>query len=645
MASSTSYEAKHIQVLEGLEPVRKRPGMYIGSTDQRGLHHLVTEIVDNSVDEALAGFAKNVWITIHPDYKVEVIDDGRGIPVAKHPKVGKSTLEVVMTMLHAGGKFGGGGYKVSGGLHGVGASAVNALSEWLRVEVKRDGKIYSQEYKAGNPQAPVKEGDAPYPDGRTAKAWESAESGTRTIFLADKSIFSTLEVDFATIDAKLRDRAYLVAGLAFHLYDERDLSERHYFFDAGLVALVKHLNKNRLVINQRIMHASKDVDGIGVEVAIQYNDGFNETVDSFANVIATPEGGTHLTGFRMALTRAINDYAKKNGFVKDDEGLTSEDMREGLTAVIAIKMDSERLQFESQTKEKLGNAEVLPAVQSVVKSGIDQYFEENPTDARRIMEKIVLASQARLAARAARDAVIRKGALEGMSLPGKLADCQEKDPAVSELYIVEGDSAGGSAKQGRDRKFQAILPLGGKILNTERARLDKVIQHEELKDLIIAMGAGIGETFDIEKVRYHRVIIMTDADVDGEHILTLLLTFFYRYMPQVIERGFLYIAQPPLYRVASGSDEQYAHNDAQRDEIIKSFGSKNVVLQRYKGLGEMNAEQLWETTMNPQNRVLRQVMIETLEKADEVFNMLMSDLVPPRKRFIQTHAKTATLDV
>ncbi len=645
MASSTSYEAKHIQVLEGLEPVRKRPGMYIGSTDQRGLHHLVTEIVDNSVDEALAGFAKNVWITIHPDYKVEVVDDGRGIPVAKHPKVGKSTLEVVMTMLHAGGKFGGGGYKVSGGLHGVGASAVNALSEWLRVEVKRDGKIYSQEYKAGNPQAPVKEGDAPYPDGRTAEAWESAESGTRTIFLADKSIFSTLEVDFATIDAKLRDRAYLVAGLAFHLYDERDLSERHYFFDAGLVALVKHLNKNRLVINQRIMHASKDVDGIGVEVAIQYNDGFNETVDSFANVIATPDGGTHLTGFRMALTRAINDYAKKNGFVKDDEGLTSEDMREGLTAVIAIKMDSERLQFESQTKEKLGNAEVLPAVQSVVKSGIDQYFEENPTDARRIMEKIVLASQARLAARAARDAVIRKGALEGMSLPGKLADCQEKDPAVSELYIVEGDSAGGSAKQGRDRKFQAILPLGGKILNTERARLDKVIQHEELKDLIIAMGAGIGETFDIEKVRYHRVIIMTDADVDGEHILTLLLTFFYRYMPQVIERGFLYIAQPPLYRVASGSDEQYAHNDAQRDEIIKSFGNKNVVLQRYKGLGEMNAEQLWETTMNPQNRVLRQVMIETLEKADEVFNMLMSDLVPPRKRFIQTHAKTATLDV
>ena len=642
--AESAYEAKHIQVLEGLEPVRKRPGMYIGSTDQRGLHHLVTEIVDNSVDEALAGFAKNVWITVHPDSKIEVIDDGRGIPVAKHPKVGKSTLEVVMTMLHAGGKFGGGGYKVSGGLHGVGASAVNALSEWLRVEVKRDNKIYSQEYKAGQPQGPVKEGDTAYP-GAGELVWKNVRSGTRTIFQPDSGIFSVLDVNFNEIDAKLRDRAYLVAALAFHLYDERDNNERHYFFDAGLVALVKHLNKNKEVINSRIMHSSRDVDGIGVEVAIQYNDGFNETVQSFANVISTPDGGTHLTGFRMALTRAINDYAKKNGFAKDDEALTGEDMREGLTAVIAIKMDSERLQFESQTKEKLGNAEVLPAVQQVVKQGLDQYFEENPSEARRIMEKIVLAAQARLAARAARDAVIRKGALEGMSLPGKLADCQEKDPASSEIYIVEGDSAGGSAKQGRDRKFQAILPLGGKILNTERARLDKVIQHEELKDLIIAMGAGIGETFDIGKVRYHRVIIMTDADVDGEHILTLLLTFFYRYMPQVVEEGYLYIAQPPLYRIAQGTQEKYAHTDVQRDAAIKEFGGKNIVLQRYKGLGEMNAEQLWETTMNPQNRVLRQVKIEDTAKADEVFNMLMSDLVPPRKRFIQTHAKTATLDV
>lgn len=643
--AESGYEAKHIQVLEGLEPVRKRPGMYIGSTDQRGLHHLITEIVDNSVDEALAGFAKNVWIVIHKDNRVEVVDDGRGIPTEKHPKVGKSTLEVVMTMLHAGGKFGGGGYKVSGGLHGVGASAVNALSEWMRVEVKRTGKLFSQEYKIGKPQGPVKEGGEPYPDGATAVVWKNLKSGTRTIFLPDKSVFSTLNIDFGSLNAKLRDRAYLVAGLGFHLYDERDGAEKHYFFDAGLMALVKHLNKNRVVINQKIIHSSQDVEGIGVEFAIQYNDGFNETVESFANVIATPDGGTHLTGFRMALTRAINDYARKNGFVKGEEGLTGEDMREGLTAVIAIKMDSERLQFESQTKEKLGNAEVLPAVQQVVKGGIDQYFEENPSDARRIMEKIVLAAQARLAARAARDAVIRKGALEGLSLPGKLADCQEKDPSVSELYIVEGDSAGGSAKQGRDRKFQAILPLGGKILNTERARLDKVIQHEELKDLIIALGAGIGETFDIEKVRYHRIIIMTDADVDGEHILTLLLTFFYRYIPQVIERGYLYIAQPPLYRVASGAEEKYAHTDAERDDLIKGFNGKAVVIQRYKGLGEMNAGQLWETTMNPQNRILRQVHIDDAAKADEVFNMLMSDEVPPRKRFIQTHAKTATLDI
>ncbi|HET7713198.1 MAG TPA: DNA gyrase subunit B [Patescibacteria group bacterium] len=642
--SESAYEAKHIQVLEGLEPVRKRPGMYIGSTDARGLHHLVTEIVDNSVDEALAGYAKNVWIIVHPDNRIEVLDDGRGIPVEKHPKVGKSTLEVVMTMLHAGGKFGGGGYKVSGGLHGVGASAVNALSEWMRVEVKRGGKIYAQEYKAGNPQGPVKEGDKAYP-GPGEEVWQNISSGTRTIFLPDAKIFSTLEVNFQEIDGKLRDRAYLVAALAFHLYDERNGQERHYFFDAGLVALVKHLNKNKAPVNERIMHSSRDVDGIGVEVAIQYNDGFNETVQSFANVISTPDGGTHLTGFRMALTRAINDYAKKNGYARDDEALTGEDMREGLTAVIAIKMDSERLQFESQTKEKLGNAEVLPAVQQVVKSGLDQYFEENPSEARRIMEKIVLAAQARLAARAARDAVIRKGALEGMSLPGKLADCQEKDPAQSEIYIVEGDSAGGSAKQGRDRKFQAILPLGGKILNTERARLDKVIQHEELKDLIIAMGAGIGETFDIGKVRYHRVIIMTDADVDGEHILTLLLTFFYRYMPQVVEKGYLYIAQPPLYRIAQGTNEKYAHTESERDQAIKEYGGKNVVLQRYKGLGEMNAEQLWETTMNPQNRILRQVRIEDVAKADEIFNMLMSDLVPPRKRFIQTHAKNATLDV
>lgn len=643
MAVNSEYGAKQIQVLEGLEPVRKRPGMYIGSTDERGLHHLVTEIVDNSVDEALAGFARNVWISIHPDNKIEVVDDGRGIPIDTHPKVGKSTLEVVMTMLHAGGKFGGGGYKVSGGLHGVGAAAVNALSEWMRVEVKRGGVLYAQEYKAGVPQGPVKKNDAPYPNGETLQAWEQAKSGTRTIFLPDKKVFSTLDINSKVLNNKLRDRAYLVAGLAFHSFDERANTTQHYCFDAGVVALIKHLNKNRAVINHQIFHVIRDVNGIGVEIAIQYNDGFNETIECFTNVIANPDGGTHLTGFRMALTRSINDYAKKNGFVKD-EGLTGEDMKEGLTAVVAIKMDSDKLQFESQTKEKLGNAEVLPAVQQVVKLGLDQYFEENPTDAKRIMEKIVLASQARLAARAARDAVIRKGALEGSSLPGKLADCQEKDPAQSELYIVEGDSAGGSAKQGRDRKFQAILPLGGKILNTERARLDKIIQHEELKDLIIAMGAGIGETFDIGKSRYHRVIIMTDADVDGEHIRTLLLTFFYRYMPEVIQKGYLYIAQPPLFRVASGKEERYAHTEAERDQLAKDFG-KNVVIQRYKGLGEMNASQLWETTMNPANRLLRQVRIDDTAHTDEVMNMLMGDEVPPRKRFIQTHAKAATLDI
>jgi DNA gyrase subunit B len=619
--------------------------MYIGSTDQRGLHHLVTEIVDNSVDEALAGFAKNVWIVVHKDNSIEVMDDGRGIPVERHPKVGKSTLEVVMTMLHAGGKFGGGGYKVSGGLHGVGASAVNALSSWMRVEVLRAGKLFAQEYKVGVPQSPVKEGAAPHPDGPILEAWENLKSGTRTIFIPDKSVFSTLDVSFDELDSKIRDRAYLVAGLSFHIYDDREDRQRHYYFDSGLVSLVKHLNKNKTVVNPKVVHVERDVNGIGVEFAIQYNDGFNETVESFANVISTPDGGTHLTGFRMALTRAINDYAKKSGYVKDDESLTGEDMREGLTAVIAIKMDSERLQFESQTKEKLGNAEVLPAVQGVVKEGLDRFFEENPFDTRRIMEKIVLAAQARLAARAARDAVIRKGALEGLSLPGVLADCQEKDPAQSELFIVEGESAGGSAKQGRDRKFQAILPIGGKILNTERARLDKVIQFEEIRDLIIALGAGIGETFDVSKIRYHRIITMTDADVDGEHIRTLLLTFFFRYMPQIIEKGYLYIGQPPLYRVAKADVVRYAHGDQEKDQYVNELGGKNVVIQRYKGLGEMNAEQLWETTMNPDNRILRQVQISDAAKADEVFNMLMGDEVPPRKRFIQTHAKTATLDV
>ena len=639
------YEAGDIQILEGLEPVRKRPGMYIGSTDQKGLHHLVTELVDNSVDESLAGYAKNVWVVIKKDDSVSVIDDGRGIPVDQHPKVKKSALEVAMTYLHAGGKFGGGGYKVSGGLHGVGASAVNALSERLFVEIKRGGKIYFQEYARGKAKADVKVIEKTTSENLTAKIWGEVKTGTHTTFLADTKIFSTLELNFKTFEKQIRERAYLVHGLFFHIYDLRDDNEKHFYFEGGLTSLVSHLNKNKHPIHNPI-YIQKDSNDLGVEVAIQYNDSFSETVESFANVINTTEGGTHLTGFRTALTRGINDYAKKIGAIKTGEdNLTGDDTREGLTAIVAIKMNSENIEFEGQTKTKLGNAEVQPIVNSVVRKGLETFFEENPADGRKIIEKIVLSSQARLAAKAAKDAVIRKGALEGMTLPGKLADCQEKNPALSELYIVEGDSAGGSAKQGRDRKYQAILPLGGKILNTERARLDKIIQFEEIKDLIIAIGAGISDTFDIEKARYHRVIIMTDADVDGEHIRTLLLTFFFRYMPQIIEKGYLYIAQPPLFKISMGKEEHYVYSDSEKDDVLKTSKVKNPSIQRYKGLGEMNPEQLWETTMNPTNRVLKKVTIDDATAAGEVFNMLMGNEVPPRKKFIQTHAKYATIDV
>jgi len=643
--TNESYQAKDIQVLEGLEPVRRRPGMYIGSTDLRGLHHMLVEIVDNSIDEALAGFAKNVWVVIAKDNKTTVADDGRGIPTEIHPKVQKSSLEVAMTMLHAGGKFGQGAYKISGGLHGVGASAVNALSDWLRVEVKRDGKTWFQEYKRGKPTTAVLEEKKPSPQAN-GKIPEY-KTGTKTIFVADKSIFSTTSPDFSLLAKQIKERAYLVAGLFFHLYDERDDEELHYYFDGGLESLVRHLNKNKTVVNDPPFCLQKDVNGVGVECAIQYNDGFQETVEAFANVINTAEGGTHLTGFRAALTRSINDYARKSGFLKEnEENLTGEDMREGLTAVIAIKMNSENLQFEGQTKSKLGNAEIQPIVNQAVKEGLDTYFEEHPSEARRIMEKILLAAKARLAARAAKDAVLRKGALEGMTLPGKLTDCQERDPTISELYIVEGDSAGGSAKQGRDRKFQAILPLRGKILNTERARLDKILEFEEIKALIIALGTGIGETFNIDKARYHRIIIMTDADVDGEHIRTLLLTFFFRYMPQLIEKDYLYIAQPPLYKIQLRNETYYAYSDEEKDNVVKlKANGRNVSIQRYKGLGEMNPEQLWETTMNPENRILKRVTVEDTTEADAVFSMLMGDEVPPRKRFIQTHAKNATLDI
>lgn len=642
------YSAKDIQVLEGLEPVRRRPGMYIGSTDIHGLHHLGAEIIDNSVDEALAGFAKNVWVFIHPDQKITVLDDGRGIPVEKHVKTGKSALEVAMTYLHAGGKFGGAGYKVSGGLHGVGASAVNALSESLSVEVKREGQIHAQDYKKGKPVSKLQIIKDSQFSPAVRKIWDKVKSGTATSFLPDSKIFSTITSEFKIVERQIRDRAYLVAGLFFHLMDERTDTERNFYFDGGIKSLVEDLNKNKLVIHRPIF-IQKNTDNIGIEAAIQYNDSYSETVESFANVINTTEGGTHLTGFRMALTRSINDYAKKIGASKDIEGgFTKEDSREGLTAVVAIKMNSEKLEFEGQTKAKLGNAEIQPLVQTVIKEGLEIFFEENPSDARKIIEKIYLASKARLAAKAAKEAVIRKGALEGMTLPGKLADCQEKDPAYSELYIVEGDSAGGSAKQGRDRKNQAILPLGGKILNTERARLDKVIQFEEIKDLIIALGAGIAETFDINKIRYHRIILMTDADVDGEHIRTLLLTFFFRYLPSVIESGYLYIASPPLFKISVGKESFYAFSDEEKEKIIKenSKGKKGSVgIQRYKGLGEMNPEQLWETTMDPKRRVLKKVTMENAAATDEVFNMLMGQEVPPRRKFIQTHARYATLDV
>lgn len=639
----TSYTAKDIQVLEGLEPVRKRPGMYIGSTDQNGIHELIKEIIDNSVDEALAGYAKNVWVVIANDETVTVADDGRGIPVDIHPKAKKSSLEVTMTILHAGGKFGEGAYKISGGLHGVGASVVNALSDYMRVEVRRDNKLYAQEYKRGKPTTKVETVEKSL----APEVLKLPPTGTTSIFIPDKSIFKEIHSDSRVIAKRMKERAYLVAGLFFHLYDQRTDKQIHYYFDGGIESLVRHLNKDKQPINDIPFYVNKTVDGIMVEAAVQYNDGYTETLESFANVIATHEGGTHLTGFRMALTRAVNDYARKNAYLKEkDENLTGDDMREGLTAVIAIRMNSETLQFEGQTKGKLGNAEIQPIVMTVVKEGIDNYLEENPAQARKIMEKVILAAKARMAARAAKEAVLRKGALEGMTLPGKLTDCQEKDPALSELYLVEGDSAGGSAKQGRDRKFQAILPLRGKILNTERARLDKILEFEEIKTLIIALGTGIGDTVNFDKARYHRVVIMTDADVDGEHIRTLLLTFFFRYLPEIIDRGYLYIAMPPLYKVSMGKESHYAFTDDEKNTIVKEKADgKTFSIQRYKGLGEMNPEQLWETTMNPQTRIMKQVNVEDATEADHVFAMLMGNEVPPRKRFIQTHAKNANLDV
>jgi len=634
-----SYTGEQIVVLEGLEPVRKRPAMYIGTTSLAGVHHCLNEIIDNSIDEALAGYANTVWVTIQKDGCVVVRDDGRGIPVDIIPKYKTSALEIVMTKLHAGGKFEGKAYKVSGGLHGVGASVVNALSTSMTVQVHRDGKMYEQTYKRGVPTGSVKT------LGKTRK------TGTVVTFLPDPEIFKEgIQLDFDTVKKQVRDRAYLVAKLAFHLEDERSNQEAHYYFEGGILSLVKALNRNKETLHKPIFITKTTDNGEQtVEAAIQYTDTFSETVESYVNVIPTPEGGTHLTGFRMALTRAINDYAKKIGVTKNgQDNIIGEDTREGLTAVVYMKMSSQNLQFEGQTKGKLGNAEVQPFVQSAVKEGLDTFFEENPADAKSILEKVFLASKARLAAKAAKDAIIRKGALEGASLPGKLADCQSKDASQSELFIVEGDSAGGSAKQGRDRKFQAILPLRGKVLNTERARLDKIIEFEELKALVIALGMGIADSLNPDKLRYHRVIIMTDADVDGEHIMTLLLTFFYRHVPYVVEHGHLYIAQPPLYKITAGKNTWYAYSDGQRDDLLKAHkqdmkGIPNI--QRYKGLGEMNPEQLWDTTMNPQNRIIRQVTVADTAIADQVFTTLMGEEVASRKRFIQTHAKSATLDI
>ncbi len=634
--AGSDYNAGSIQVLEGLEAVRRRPGMYIGSTDVRGLHHLIWEVVDNSIDEAMAGHATTILVTIRTDGTVVVQDNGRGVPVGKH-STGKDALEVVHTVLHAGGKFGGGGYKVSGGLHGVGVSVVNALSEWMRVESARDGWIWAQEYARGKPTGAVKK-LGPQGDRR----------GTLTQFRADPEMFETIDYSFDTIVQRMRESAYLTKGVWITLVDERTERERSFYFEGGLQSFVRHLNRNKEALHSRPIYVERREGATAVEVALQYNDTYTENVLAFANNINTVDGGTHVTGFRAALTSSLNDWARRGGVLKDsDTNLSGDDVREGLTAVISVKLTDP--QFEGQTKAKLGNAEVKGQVQTAVADSLGQYLDENPGDGRRIIEKCLTAARAREAARKARDLVLRKGALDGLALPGKLADCQERDPARSELYIVEGDSAGGSAKQGRDRRFQAVLPLRGKLLNVEKARLDKIVASENVRPLIIALGAGIegiGDSFDLTKLRYHRIIIMTDADVDGAHIRTLLLTFFYRFMPQVIDAGYLYIAQPPLYRVSTGKVTRYAQSEKEREKIIKDFNVKNLSVQRFKGLGEMNADQLWETTMNPETRTLLRASVDDAVNADAIFTMLMGEKVAPRKEFIKTEArKVRNLDV
>ena len=634
------YDVSAIQALEGIEHVRKRPGMYVGGTDIKALHHLVYEVVDNAIDEALAGFCTKIDIIIHADSSVTVEDNGRGIPVGPHPTKrdakGKpmETVDVVMTVIGAGGKFGGGGYKVSGGLHGVGVSAVNALSEWMVTEVKRDGRVWRQSYKRGVPQGPIKQiGKVPKDD-----------TGTKQTFKFDKQIFTEdIDYRFDTLVQRFREMAFVTRGVTIRFVDERADRQMTFYFEGGLTSFVRYLNRNRENLHP-VVHVDKDIEAIGIEAAIQYTDAYTESVYSFANTINTVDGGTHLTGLRSSLTRVINDYARKNGMLKDaDPNFSGDDTREGLTAIVSVKHPEP--QFESQTKVKLMNPEVQTYVTQVVGEAFSTFLEENPQAAKAIIAKCLTSARARDAARKARDLVIRKSALESLTLPGKLADCSERDSAKTELYIVEGDSAGGSAKQGRDRHFQAILPLRGKIMNTERARLDKILSSNEIKALISALGTGIGDNFDIEGLRYGRVIIMTDADVDGSHIRTLLLTFFFRYMPQLIEEGHLYIAQPPLYRIAYKNQVRYAYTEKEKDKVLKEVGEK-ASLQRYKGLGEMNPSQLWETTMNPENRTLLLVTVEDAAEADRTFDMLMGDAVDPRRKFIQTHAKAVrNLDI
>ncbi|MDD3043483.1 MAG: DNA topoisomerase (ATP-hydrolyzing) subunit B [Methanosarcinaceae archaeon] len=628
MSDKQVYDATHIQVLEGLEAVRKRPSMYIGSTDSRGLHHLVYEVVDNSIDEALAGFCTRIDVTLNPNGSVTVQDNGRGIPVDPHPVHKKSALEIVMTVLHAGGKFDKDTYKVSGGLHGVGVSVVNGLSEWLEVEIRREGKLYFQRYGRGEPTGPVKE------------IGISEEAGTKTTFMPDAEIFETTEFQYDILLNRLRELAFLNRGITINFKDLRgpEGQEDTLSYEGGIVAFVEYLNKKKPVLHERPIYFERQKDDMTVEIAMQYTNGYAENVYSFANNINTHEGGTHIIGFKTALTRVANDYIKTNKLTKDDTKLSGEDIREGLSAIISVKLMEP--QFEGQTKTKLGNSDVKGIVDSMVTDGLSEYFEENPKVAGIIIEKALLAKKARDAAKKARELTRRKNALEVSTLPGKLADCSEKDPSHCEIYLVEGDSAGGSAKQGRDRAFQAILPFRGKILNVEKARFAKIIKNNEIVSLVTALGTGVSEDFSLENARYHKVIIMTDADVDGAHIRTLLLTFFFRYMRPLIDAGYIYIAQPPLYRIKKGKkEEHYVYTDREKARIIEEIGEKGVTVQRYKGLGEMNPEQLWGTTMNPETRILLQVTLDDALRADEIFQILMGDEVEPRRNFIEKHAK------